>query len=305
MSPMGGGALLGRVSPGCRPLPSSCRAPGIMASMDDNATIEAPGTPGVRRDPVGPSPAAASRKPKKVRLDELLVARGDFVDAGEVLRAVVAREVRVDDVYVTSAAVKVRPDADVFLRGRRAYVSRGGHKLRGALDAFGQDVTGMRCLDIGSSTGGFTDCLLQAGAAEVAALDVNYGQLAWKLRQDGRVRVFERTNIREADPVALGAPFDLIVIDVSFIGLAPLAPVIAGLCASGTVFVGLVKPQFESRHDETDRGIVRDDAVRARTVEEVRAALEAVGFAVTGVVESSIRGAGGNVEYLVRAVYEG
>ena len=92
--------------------------------MDDNATIEAPGTPGVRRDPVGPSPAAASRKPKKVRLDELLVARGDFVDAGEVLRAVVAREVRVDDVYVTSAAVKVRPDADVFLRGRRAYVSR-------------------------------------------------------------------------------------------------------------------------------------------------------------------------------------
>lgn len=250
----------------------------------------------------GGASAPAPRKPKKMRLDELLVARGDFADAGEVLRAVMAREVRVDDVYATSAAVKVRPDADVFLRGRRAYVSRGGHKLRGALDAFGQDVAGLRCLDIGASTGGFTDCLLQAGAAEVTALDVNYGQLAWKLRQDPRVRVFERTNIREASPEELGAPFDLVVIDVSFIGLVPLAPVIAALCAPGTVFIGLVKPQFESRHDETDRGIVRDEAVRVRTVAEVGAALEAAGFAVTGVTESPIRGAEGNVEYLVRAV---
>ncbi|MCI8468469.1 MAG: TlyA family RNA methyltransferase [Eggerthellaceae bacterium] len=252
-----------------------------------------------------PDSAPRPKRPKKVRLDELLVARGDFVDAGEVLRAVMAREVRVDDVYVSSAAIKVRPDADVFLRGRRAYVSRGGHKLRGALDAFAQDVTGLRCLDIGSSTGGFTDCLLQGGAAEVAAVDVNYGQLAWKLRQDGRVRVFERTNIREADPAALGAPFDIVVIDVSFIGLAPLAPVIAALCAPGSVLMALVKPQFESRHDETDHGIVRDEAVRLRTVDEVRAALGEEGFDVTGVIESPIRGADGNVEYLVRAVYQG
>lgn len=245
-----------------------------------------------------------SKKSKKMRLDELLVARGDFATTGDVLRAVMAREVRVDDVYVTSAAVKVSLEADIFLRGRKQFVSRGGHKLQGALDAFGQSVAGMNCLDIGSSTGGFTDCLLQAGAARVAALDVNYGQLAWKLRQNPRVAVFERTNIKEADPAALGAPFDLIVIDVSFIGLAGLAPLFPRFSKPGTVFIGLVKPQFESAHDETDRGIVRDEAVRLRTVEEVREALGAAGFAVTGTVESPITGAEGNVEYLVRAVYQ-
>ncbi len=248
-------------------------------------------------------PTEQIKKPKKVRLDDLLVERGVFADAGEVLRACMAREVRVDDVYVSSAAVKVRPDADIFVKGRRQYVSRGGRKLQGALDAFGQDVRGLRCIDIGSSTGGFTDCLLQAGATSVTCVDVNYGQLAWKLRQDERVRVFERTNIKTADPVDLGAPFDLIVIDVSFIGLAALAPTFPPLCHEGSVFIGLVKPQFESRHDETDHGVVRDEAVRLRTVDEVRTALEGVGFAVDGVVESPITGPEGNVEYLVRAVY--
>ncbi|MDO4289932.1 MAG: TlyA family RNA methyltransferase [Eggerthellaceae bacterium] len=248
---------------------------------------------------------AKREKQQKVRLDDMLVERGVFSTRDAALRAVMAREVRVDDVYVSSAAVRVRPDADVFVRGRKQYVSRGGHKLQGALDAFGEDVGGMRCVDIGSSTGGFTDCLLQAGAASVACVDVNYGQLAWKLRQDARVTAFERTNIRTADPAALGAPFDLIVIDVSFIGLAALADAFPPLSREGTVFLGLVKPQFESRHEETDRGVVRDEAVRLRTVDEVRAALEAVGFATTGVVESPIKGAEGNVEYLVRAVYRG
>lgn len=244
-----------------------------------------------------------SNKPKKQRLDDLLVERGDFPDRDAALRAVMAREVRVDDVYVTSAALPVRPDADIFLRSRKQFVSRGGKKLQGALDAFEQDVTGMNCLDIGSSTGGFTDCLLQAGAARVAALDVNYGQLAWKIRQDARVAVFERTNIKDAEPAELGAPFDLIVIDVSFIGLAALAPLFPRFSRPGTVFIGLVKPQFESAHDETDRGVVRDAAVRLRTVEEVKAALAAEGFTVTGVVESPITGPEGNVEYLVRAAY--
>ncbi|MBR5259069.1 MAG: TlyA family RNA methyltransferase [Eggerthellaceae bacterium] len=251
------------------------------------------------------------KKPKKIRLDELLVEQGLFADAGEVLRAVMAREVRVDDVYVSSAAVKVLPDADIFVKNRKRYVSRGGHKLQGALDAFGQDVTGMHCIDIGSSTGGFTDCLLQAGAAGVACVDVNYGQLAMKLRDDSRVSVFERTNIKLADPAELGAPFDLIVIDVSFIGLAQLAPVFSSLSRAesdeckGTVFIGLIKPQFESAHEETDRGVVRDEAVRLRTIDEVCAALSDEGFEITGVVESSIKGPKGNVEYLVRAEYRG
>ena len=244
-------------------------------------------------------------KPKKMRLDDLLVERGDFSSRDGVLRAVMAREVRVNDVYVSSAAVKVAPDADIFLRGRKQFVSRGGKKLQGALDAFGQSATGLNCLDIGSSTGGFTDCLLQAGASRVAALDVNYGQLAWKIRQDPRVAVFERTNIKDADPDELGAPFDLIVIDVSFIGLAALAPLFPRFGQPGTVFIGLVKPQFESAHDETDHGVVRDEGVRLRTVEEVKEALAAVGFTVTGVVESPITGPEGNVEYLMRAVYRG
>lgn len=252
-----------------------------------------------------------TKKPKKIRLDELLVEQGVFPDAGTVLRAVLAHEVKVDDVYVTSAAVKVAPDAEIVVRGRKQFVSRGGHKLQGALDAFGQDVQGLNCIDVGSSTGGFTDCLLQAGAAHVACVDVNYGQLAWKIRTDGRVSVFERTNIKLADPGELGAPFDLVVCDVSFIGLAVLAPAFARLSrpasdgASASVFLGLVKPQFESRHDETDHGIVRDEAVRARTVEEVRCALEREGFEVTGTIESPIKGAEGNVEYLVRAVFQG
>lgn len=252
-----------------------------------------------------------TKKPKKIRLDELLVEQGVFPDAGTVLRAVLAHEVKVDDVYVTSAAVKVAPDAEIVVRGRKQFVSRGGHKLQGALDAFEQDVQGLNCIDVGSSTGGFTDCLLQAGAAHVACVDVNYGQLAWKIRTDERVSVFERTNIKLADPGELGAPFDLIVCDVSFIGLAVLAPAFVRLSrpasdgASASVFLGLVKPQFESRHDETDHGIVRDEAVRARTVEEVRCALEREGFEVTGTIESPIKGAEGNVEYLVRAVFRG
>lgn len=220
---------------------------------------------------------------------------------------IVAREVKVGGEFATSPAQLVVPDADIWVKEQKQFVSRGGIKLQGALRAFNQDVTGMRCIDVGCSTGGFTDCLLQSGAASVAAVDVGYGDLAWKLRQDPRVTVFERTNIRTADPKSLGAPFDLIVVDVSFIGLARLAPVFARLSDRGTVFVGLVKPQFESHHDETDsQGVVRDEAVRLRTVDEVRDALSQSGFEVTDVVESSITGKrSGNVEYLVRAVMGG
>lgn len=241
---------------------------------------------------------------KKRRLDTLLVERGAFADEAEALRAVLAHEVKVGDSYATSAAMLVSPEAEIQVKGRRQYVSRGGHKLRGALDAFEFDPTGLRCIDAGCSTGGFTDCLLQAGAAHVACVDVGYGDLAWKLRQDPRTTVFERTNIRTVNPADLGAPFDLIVADLSFIGLASLAPVFASMAKPGTAFIGLVKPQFESRHEETDRGVVRDESVRARTIEEVRQALANAGFTCEGTMESPIKGKrAGNVEYLLKATF--
>ena len=243
---------------------------------------------------------------KKIRLDKLLVERGAFADEAEALRAVLAHEVKVDAADATSPAMMVAPDADVGVKGRGQDVSRGGLKLRGALDAFGFDPAGLRCIDVGCSTGGVTDCLLQAGAAHVAAVDVGYGDFAWKLRQDARVKLFERTNIRAADPAELGAPFDLIVADLSFIGLASLAPVFARLSAPGGTFIGLVKPQFESQRGETDsRGVVRDEAVRARTIDEVRQAMEAADFTCEGVVKSPITGKrSGNVEYLLKATRE-
>ncbi len=240
---------------------------------------------------------------KKVRLDTLLVEQGYFPDADAALRAIIAREVRVDDVYVTSAAINVRSDADIFVRDSKRFVSRGGWKLQGALDYFKQSVQGLRCIDVGSSTGGFTDCLLKAGAVHVACVDVNYGQLAWSVRTNPLVSVFERTNIRLADPYELGAPFDLVVCDLSFIGLAQLTDVFARLCTSGSTFIGLIKPQFESHHHETLHGIVQDEAVRERVVEEVTCALTKSGFVVDGVVESPIKGAQGNIEYLVRATF--
>ena len=222
---------------------------------------------------------------KKMRLDDILVERGVFPNREAAKRAVIAHEVRVDDVYPTSAAVKVSPEAQIYVKDRMPYVSRGGYKLQGALDAFEQSVDGLRCCDIGSSTGGFSDCLLQAGAAQVTCVDVNYGELAWKVRSDPRVVVRERTNIRTATPEELGAPFDLLVADLSFIGL--------------------VKPQFESMHEETEGGLVTDESVRQRTVDEVVNALEDEGFQVTGCIESPIHGKKkGNIEYLVRAVMQ-
>ena len=242
---------------------------------------------------------------KKMRLDDILVERGVFPNREAAKRAVIAHEVRVDDVYPTSAAVKVSPEAQIYVKDRMPYVSRGGYKLQGALDAFEQSDDGLRCCDIGSSTGGFSDCLLQAGAAQVTCVDVNYGELAWKVRSDPRVVVRERTNIRTATPEELGAPFDLLVADLSFIGLASLAPVFARLVEPGGLFIGLVKPQFESMHEETEGGLVTDESVRQRTVDEVVNALEDEGFQVTGCIESPIHGKKkGNIEYLVRAVMQ-
>ncbi len=244
-----------------------------------------------------------SAKPKKGRLDELLVKRGFFADTDQALRSIIANEVLVDDVPARSGGQMVSDACGIRLRGERQFVSRGGNKLDAAIRTFGVDVSGMRAIDVGSSTGGFTDCLLQHGAKSVACVDVNYSQLAWSIRQDERVAVFERTNIKQAEPVELGAPFDIIVIDVSFISLASLADVLARLARQETILIALVKPQFESRHEETVSGVVLDEEVRQRTLEEVCIALRESGFAVIDSMTSPVRGPAGNVEYLVLARY--
>ncbi len=217
---------------------------------------------------------------------------------------ILAGEVYVAGDRIDKAGTLVAADATVELRGTgRPYVSRGGVKLAGALDAFGLDVRGLRCLDLGASTGGFTDCLLQRGAARVVAVDVGYGQLAHKLRVDPRVVVLERTNARALQPEAVGGAADLTVVDASFISLAKLMPAIARCTRDDGELVALVKPQFEVGREVASRGkgVVRDEATRtdaiAAAVEDVRAR----GFDVLAQCDSSILGPKGNREAFVRA----
>jgi 23S rRNA (cytidine1920-2'-O)/16S rRNA (cytidine1409-2'-O)-methyltransferase len=184
------------------------------------------------------------------------------------------------------------------------FVGRGGDKLDGALERFGLDVAGRRCLDVGASTGGFTDCLLQRGAAQVVALDVGYGQLHERLRTDPRVDVRERTNIRHVRPADLGAPVDLVVADVSFISLRTVLPAVLALARPGADLVLLVKPQFEAGRAEVarGRGVVTDPAIWRRVLSEVLGALREAGTAIMGAMVSPLTGADGNVEFLVHAV---
>ncbi|MDP2267779.1 MAG: TlyA family RNA methyltransferase, partial [Deltaproteobacteria bacterium] len=183
----------------------------------------------------------------KVRLDSLLVQRGLAPSLERARALIMAGSVLVQESVVDKAGALVSSEAEIRIKGADIpYVSRGGVKLKGALDSFCLDVRDLVVLDVGSSTGGFTDCLLQRGAASVSAVDVGYGQLAWSLRQDSRVQVFERTNIRAVDPGEIGAPFDLAVIDVSFIGLGVVLPHVVPLLGVSGQLMALVKPQFEA-----------------------------------------------------------
>jgi 23S rRNA (cytidine1920-2'-O)/16S rRNA (cytidine1409-2'-O)-methyltransferase len=198
----------------------------------------------------------------------------------------------------------VGPGEPVELTGpARPYVSRGGEKLVAALERFAVDVRGRRVLDAGASTGGFTDCVLQRGAAEVVAVDVGYGQLHEKLRADPRVDVRERTNVRSIDADAIGGSVDVVVGDLSFISLVTVAPALLSCASSGADLVLLVKPQFEAGRAEASkgRGVIRDPDVRQRTVDEVCRALTDLGAAIMGTMESPLTGADGNVEFLVHA----
>ena len=243
---------------------------------------------------------------EKKRLDVLLTERGLQESRQRAQAVIMSGEVFVNGQRVDKPGTAVAEDAQIEVRGGTlAYVSRGGLKLEKAMAAFPIDLNGAVCADIGASTGGFTDCMLQNGAEKVYAVDVGYGQLAWKLRSDPRVVCLERTNARYLTHEQVPDELDFASVDVSFISLKLILPPLNGLLKDGGHAACLVKPQFESRPDETERGVVRDEAVRRRTVDEVRAALADAGFDATGVVESPITGPEGNVEYLVRAVFEG
>ena len=204
----------------------------------------------------------------------------------------------------TKPARMVAPHEPLLVAGGGPrFVSRGGDKLDGALDRFAVPVEGRRALDAGASTGGFTDCLLQRGAARVVAVDVGYGQLHERLRADPRVESHERTNVRDLAPGDLGDPFPLVVADLSFISLRAVAPALVGLAAPGADLVWLVKPQFEAGKAEADRGrgVIRDPAVWRRVLGEVSDTLGALGAAIMGAMVSPLRGTDGNVEFLLHA----
>jgi 23S rRNA (cytidine1920-2'-O)/16S rRNA (cytidine1409-2'-O)-methyltransferase len=240
-----------------------------------------------------------------VRLDRLLVDRGLAPSRERAQRLILAGDVLVAERPATKPGTLVAFDAPLRLRApASAFVSRGGEKLAGALDAFDLDVRGLVALDVGASTGGFTDCLLRRGARRVIAVDVGYGQLAWSVRQDPRVVVLERTNARHLEPRALPETPDLATIDVSFISLTLVLPPVRDVLRPGGTVLALVKPQFEAGRGQVGKGgVVRDPAVRAGAVVRVRQAADALGLEVRGEADSVLPGPKGNREvflWLVR-----
>lgn len=234
---------------------------------------------------------------EKERLDKLLVARGLVSTRSLAQRLIAAGEVRVNGALADKAGTKVSVSARIELTAKPRFVSRGGKKLAAALERFEIDVTGRIVADVGASTGGFTDCLLQYGAERVYAIDVGYGQLAWRLRKDPRVVVMERTNARYLN--SLPEPVDMIVSDVSFISLRLIyRTAVRWLKPQGEI-VSLIKPQFEAGRECVGRGgVVRDSAVHQRVLEEVVQAMAALGLGLKGLMVSPLVGPAGNVEFL-------
>jgi len=236
----------------------------------------------------------------RVRLDQLVLDKGLAPSRERAKAVVLAGLVSVNGEVVSKAGTLVDAGADVALEAPdHPYVGRGGLKLAHALDTFGIAVTGREALDVGASTGGFTDVLLQRGATRVVALDVGHGQLDWRLRNDARVVVIEHFNARHLTLADLPGPVDIVVIDVSFISLRQILPAVAAVLRQGADVVALVKPQFEAGRDEVRKGIIRDPAVHARVLAEVTAAGAEVGLTRVGSTPSPITGQKGNVEFLL------
>ena len=244
-----------------------------------------------------------AKKPGKVRVDQLLVERGLVESRARAQALVLAGLVFHGEAKVAKPGQTVLADAVLDVRGRdHPWVSRGGIKLAHAIEHFGLDPAGVTAMDIGSSTGGFTDVLLNKGAAHVFAVDSGTNQLAWKLRQDPRVTVLEQTSARVLTADHITAPCQWVVCDASFIALAKVLDVPLKLAAPQCQLVALIKPQFEVGREEVGKGgVVRDPALHARVCAEVRGWIEALGWQVQGIVESPITGPEGNVEFLIAA----
>lgn len=239
---------------------------------------------------------------KRERIDKLLADRGLAESRAKAQAMIMAGVVLVGEKRIDKASEMIEPDAEIRIKGQSAesrYVGRGGVKLEAALRHFEIDPTGCSCLDVGSSTGGFTDCLLQHGAASVVALDVGTNQLAWKLRSDPRVDVRENVNARNLAPADFGHLFDLIVMDVSFISVTKILPALRDLLRDDARIIVLIKPQFEVGKGEVGKGgIVRDPQSQERVVVEINRFADRTGFDVIGTIESPITGAEGNREFL-------
>lgn len=237
----------------------------------------------------------------KQRIDQILVSRGLAESREKAKALLLAGAVFVNGQRVDKPGTMIAEDASVEVAQAMPYVSRGGFKLAGALDGFGLNVEGRVCLDVGSSTGGFTDCLLQRGAARVHSVDVGKSQLHWKLRTDPRVIIHEGLNARYLTPADIGEPVQLAVCDVSFISVTLILPVLPPLLANPREIVVLVKPQFEVGREQVGRGgIIRDPALHAWSCDRVRGAAEALGLH-TRLMESPLPGAEGNLEFLLYA----
>jgi 23S rRNA (cytidine1920-2'-O)/16S rRNA (cytidine1409-2'-O)-methyltransferase len=235
---------------------------------------------------------------KKLRLDQLLVAKGLFASREQAQRAVMAGEIKIGTRTAAKPSQLLKADAEIALKPTRKYVGRGGLKLENALDRFRIDVHGKVALDIGASTGGFTDCLLQRGAAKVYAVDVGHGQLDWKLRNNPRVIVLEKLNARFLSGEHIPELVDVCVIDVSFISLTLILPNAFDLMTSAGVILALIKPQFELQRPDVGRGgIVRDPDLHRKAQDKIVAFVTHLGYVVSGIVPSAIKGADGNQEF--------
>ncbi|MDX2226036.1 MAG: TlyA family RNA methyltransferase [Verrucomicrobiae bacterium] len=242
-----------------------------------------------------------------LRLDQTLVERGLIESREKARRAIMAGEVLVNGQQVDKPSHKTPASAVVELKARDRFVSRGGLKLEGALAHFAVEVGGKTCLDVGASTGGFTDCLLQRGAARVFAVDVGHGQLVWKLRQDPRVVVMEQVNARQLDPAAFTPPPQFACVDVSFISLTKILPALGPVMDRTSDLVALIKPQFEAGREVMDRcrGVLKDEVLQAQIVREISGFTETLGWQVRGTIPSPITGTDGNREFLLWAVKTG